>query len=801
MAVQLVKSGHGYVAITASWQDGAVVKAAGGFRYDGAGRWLTTDPRSARLLIEFAAPELKAELEAPLLPAEPRTLLRLVREGTGYAAIGGYDANPVIKAAGFRWNGEAWATDDVQVAAKLARFAPSPLREEIERTAAAMHEAAVLAIEASRATDADVSVPVPVGLSYLGYQKAGINFALRQLALPGITGVLIADDMGLGKTIQAIGLVNARDDIRRVLIVCPASLKLNWAREWRKWSVHGLSVELATSDCFPASDVVIVNYDIVHRVRAHIDAVAWDLLIADEAHVLKNSKAQRTAAVLGGALLPGKEDKAAAKVEGRKAAKARVAPIGARFRAFLTGTPILNRPIEMWTLIHACDPHGIGIDFMSYAKRYCNAYHNKFGWDMTGASHLDELQTKLRSRFMVRRLKADVLTELPPKRRQMIEFAANGATSAVSAEQKAAAALQAAVDRAAGEMAMAEAEGDAAAYRRAIQALKVARATAFTEMSKLRHATAVKKIPYCIEHIQQAVEVSGKVIVFAHHGDVITALKKQFGDAAVVITGQTDIRSRQAAVDAFQADPKVTVFLGNILAAGVGITLTAAAHVVFCELDWRPGIVTQAEDRAHRIGQTNSVLVQHLVFEGSIDADMAKRIIDKQDVIDRALDVNGAALPDADDSEIDGILAGTPDPEGDDERATRVAIAVAAADASAAAAEARNAARTSSNEGGKPRWQVAEEAREERWAAMDAEAALMTPEQIAAAHAGLRILAGLDGDHAQEANGQGFNKGDSHAGHALAQREALSPRQAAAARKMLRKYVRQVGADLVGRLG
>jgi SNF2-related domain/Helicase conserved C-terminal domain len=794
MGLQLTKdpAAGTWIALTGGPRDGAVVKAAGGFRFEGVvggqGRWVTADAKTASLLAQFATPALRAELEGAAAAAEaapPPPLLRLERRGATYLAIGGYDANPVIKAAGFRrWDPQAraWTTTEIEVAAKLARFAEPALRAELESTAARLRTEAETAIEASRATDdAAAEIPIPAGLSYLGYQKAGINYALRQMGIPGIGGVLIGDDMGLGKTVQAIGLANARPDIRRVLVVCPASLRLNWLREWRRWTTRDMKADMATTARWPEdAEVVVLNYDIVGKLRDRIDAVAWDLLVLDESHVLKNAKAQRTRAVLGGG---GK---------GKDAAK----PIAARLRVFLTGTAILNRPVELWTTVQACDPEGLGANFMGFAKRYCAAHQTRFGWDFTGASHLDELQTRMRSRFMVRRLKADVLTELPEKRRQLIELAANGAGAIVAAERKAAEALEDRVARARAAVLLAEAEGDRNAYRRAVEALRTAQAAAFTEMSKLRHDTAVKKIPYLIEHLREAIEASGKVICFVHHKDVVDALKAEFGGAAVAITGETKLTDRQAAVDRFQADASCTLFIGNILAAGVGITLTASSHVVFGELDWRPGIVTQAEDRAHRIGQRNSVLVQHIVFEDSIDAVMAKRIIAKQEVIDRALDKDAAAL-DADDGAVDVLLAGVEAAQAEAEatRAARLESAIEATERAAAPFAAAHAAE------GKPRWQVLEEARERKWAALDGEAAAMTPAQVAAVHQGLRLLAGLDADHAMQRNDAGFNKPDSYAGHALAEKPALTSRQAAAGRAMLRKYRGQLGDGLMAEMG
>lgn len=431
-----------------------------------------------------------------------------------------------------------------------------------------------------------------------------------------------------GKTIQAIGVINADPAIKRVLVVVPASLKINWSRELAKWLVRPASIAIANGSTLPNADIVIANYDIIAQLRGQIDARQWDLLIADEAHYLKNAKAQRTRAVLGhrDRHNPAKTD----------------AGIRAGRKILLTGTPIVNRPSELWTLVQTLDPHGLGANFFKFMQRYTRAHHNGYGWDFTGASNLDELQTKLRAACMVRRLKADVLTELPAKRRQVLTVPANGASAIVAAERELYERTEMAVAKA--KAAMAAAGGDKAAYEDAVRQLRDARQYAFEEMSRLRRQTAVAKIPHVVEHVTECLENEPKVVVFVHHHEVGRALKEAFPNSALV-TGEVSVTARTAEVDRFQHDPACRVFIGSIQAAGVGLTLTAAALVVFAELSWVPGEVSQSEDRLHRIGQRNSVLVQHLVFDDSVDSRMAHMIIEKQAVIDAALDENGAALP------------------------------------------------------------------------------------------------------------------------------------------------------------
>jgi SWI/SNF-related matrix-associated actin-dependent regulator 1 of chromatin subfamily A len=253
---------------------------------------------------------------------------------------------------------------------------------------------------------------------------------------------------------------------------------------------------------------------------------------------------------------------------------------------------------------------------------------------------------------MVRRLKKDVLLDLPAKRRQIIDLPANGAETAVQAEKAAFRAHEEKIN-ALKKLAREAKKTGLAEYKAAVQALRDGRAVAFGEISKYRHETAIAKIPAVIEHVTEMLESVEKIIVFAHHHDVIDALMAAFGAQAVHLTGQDSQESRQAAVDRFQADPSCHIFVGSITAAGVGITLTAASTVIFAELDWVPGNLSQAEDRAHRIGQTDSVLVQHLVLDGSLDANMARTLVRKQEIISSALDADDAEI----EEEEEGIAA------------------------------------------------------------------------------------------------------------------------------------------------
>jgi len=647
--------------------------------------------------------------------------MELIHTGTRFECVASFDERMLPKGARFRWDPKAkkWWTDREETAAKLIDYATDDVKSMLQAAA----DAREAALAGSRATDYDGELPCPEGEAYLPYQRAGIAYALSH------NDVLIGDEMGLGKTIQALGVLNTDESIKTCLIICPASLRLNWAREAEKWLVRPRKIAVISSgkDKWPsAADVVIINYDILKKYREWLHGIDWDCLIVDEAHYLKNPKAQRTQEVYGA---------------WNKDPKKVIKPISARRRVLLTGTPLPNRPIELWPMLKAT---GLFKSWQYYVKRHCNGHRTRYGWDVTGASNLEDLQEYMREKLMVRRLKKDVLTELPPKRRQVIELPANGALGAVQAEQAYMAERDEILNDLRVAVELAKTSEDPQVYEDAVKALQEGEQAAFTEMSRLRRQTAVAKVPYVVEHLQNAIESSGKVVVMAHHKKVVRAIAADFGDACVTLTGDTKMDDRQAAVDRFQEDPTCTLFIGNIQAAGVGITLTAASHVVFAELDWVPGNLSQAEDRCHRIGQNDSVLVQHLVLEGSLDAVMARKIVSKQDVIDRAMD-----------REVDRNALNE-----------QIVIKTKAA-----------SAKRDRDDIGKL-------------------AATITLEQSTAILEALQLLSSMC-DGAMSEDGSGFNKIDTRIGKSLALNAELSPRQAALGKIIVKKYHGQIGPELM----
>lgn len=555
-----------------------------------------------------------------------------------YHLRGGFDPAQRWKNAGGRNvktpSGE-WVCEVRDVAVLRRCIAARGPVELDDATAADLHQAED-SVSASRASVAPVgvTVPAPAGLDYLPYQLAGIAYARARQS------TLIGDEMGLGKTIQALGLINADPTITRVIIVCPASLRLNWAREAAKWLVRPMRVWIALDTgkpCPADAELAIINYDRLGKCP-ELMAREWDLLVVDEAHSVKNPKALRTQRLLGTPAKRASKGKPATEaVPGLLARCAR--------RVFMTGTPIVNRPVELHGLIDALAPGQFGT-FFQYAQRYCAAKQTRWGWDFTGSSNLEELQQRLRSTIMVRRLKKDVLTELPPKRRQIIDLIPNGAGGLVEEEASIYEQHREAIEEAKADVELAHAAGNPEEYKSAVERLRACQQFAFEALADIRKRVEVAKAPKAVEFVAEMLEGGlDKIILFGHHHeaiDIVVDGLKEYG--AVRADGRDSHTARHEAVQRFQGDESMRVIVCGIEAMGVGHTMTRASTVAFFALPWTPSALSQAEDRAHRIGQLNSVLVLHLVLDGSLDSKMAKMIVHKQAVADKALDIEPAEL-------------------------------------------------------------------------------------------------------------------------------------------------------------
>ena len=446
--------------------------------------------------------------------------------------------------------------------------------------------------DAVAVTHLDAIKAIPPGLLY-PHQADGVAF----LASRG--RAILADDMGLGKTRQAIVAMQVAAPVGPVLVVCPASLKLNWRREIRMVDpAAAVEVIGARDGACDSPRWVVVNYDLLKAHAERLRAVPWAGVILDEAHFIKNNS-QRTSLCFK---LLGVQDSARATVAGPEQVY------------LLTGTPMTNRPRDLYNLLRSVG-HPAARSFIGFARRYCDAYRNDYGWVTDGASNLEELNLLMKE-VMLRRTKDEVL-DLPPKIRSWVPVELD-AKSVIKAQALFVNWLASSDP---------EKPNDKEFLGR---------------LQKVRVALHKAKQAAVEERIRDVLETGQKVVVFTSFTEGLKRHAAKLGAAAVTVSGDDTVEKRTAAVDRFQTDPSVRLAACNIVAGGVGITLTAATHVIFQDLDWVPANHAQAEDRAYRLGQTRAVTVEYFIVDGTLDGFMAELLETKI----RLIQAIEAELPD-----------------------------------------------------------------------------------------------------------------------------------------------------------
>ena len=448
------------------------------------------------------------------------------------------------------------------------------------------------------------------------HQIEGVAFLL------GRRRSILADDMGLGKTRQsAIAMAEARPD-GPYLVVCPAAVKTNWSRELAL-ALPDAKTHIVGPDPPPPPEFdgwAIINYDILGRHLASLKEHEWKGLVFDEAHYLKNHRSKRHRFAVD--LASHTDDDTVIHL--------------------LTGTPLTSRPRDLFPLLQLVR-HSLGRSFLTFAKRYCDAFKGDFGWVTEGASNIEELTVQLHG-VMLRRTKNETL-DLPPKVRTWLDVEV---TSGVARRMSAAVLeLLKTVSRR-GERPAAGGEPDSPQYGgRDTQhdAKKVSRrrGSVLGRPQKARERLAEAKVGTTIPFVENAIEQGEKVLLFSCFAIPLERFREHFGESAVGISGEMPMRQRQISIDRFQNDDAVRLMAAQIVAGGVGINLTAARQVVFNDLDWVPVNHWQAEDRAYRIGQTAAVNVTYMVASGTVDEFVRTVLEEKTNIIDQL--VEGAALP------------------------------------------------------------------------------------------------------------------------------------------------------------
>jgi SWI/SNF-related matrix-associated actin-dependent regulator 1 of chromatin subfamily A len=403
----------------------------------------------------------------------------------------------------------------------------------------------------------------------LTHQKEAIE------KLTGSRRFILADDMGLGKTTSTI-IAALETGAKKILIICPASLKINWEREIANYTDR--SVYIAEGKKFSTeSDFVIVNYDILKNFHDPKDKdnsllfkSEFELVVLDEAHMVSNAQAQRT-----------------------KIINSYVKTIKRVW--LLTGTPMTSRPMNYYNLLNIIESP-VAQNWMAYAIRYCQGYQftagNRKVWNVTGASNLEELRDRT-SKQILRRLKEEVL-DLPDKIITPVYLRLK------SKEYE-------------------DLMGEYYEWFDKNSNESSSLTVQFSKLMKVRKVISNEKVKQTIEFVENIIEQGKKVIIFTNFTDTLQTIYQHFGKQAVYLDGSCNKVQRQFAVDQFQDNEKITVFVGNLKAAGVGLTLTSAEAVIMNDLSFVPAEHAQAEDRAYRYGQKNNVLVYYPLFENTIE--------------------------------------------------------------------------------------------------------------------------------------------------------------------------------------
>lgn len=755
-------------------------RAAFGFQWDKAQKlWRTRNPAIAIKCAAYADDSLRAELlaEAQNVPDPDKATLTF-KEGV-WRYFSPIRLNAYAKLAGFRatdkpyWH---WWSEDLNCALRCYASASAEIPDEFvcegEAQAVLIAEQSqkIKALAGSRSLEAKTSllpgyaVPDPaLGFTLLPCQVAAVVYAQNKQRM------IFGDEMRVGKSPESICWANCHRSIRKVLVITKKTIKLNWKREWERWSTLGLSVGVAwgLSD-WPSTDVVIANAQILGRpkdsmvmpvllkggkpkmkqtkkgpapvthkvypLRKDIADVPWDLVIVDEAHDFKTTGTAKQQYLL--ALQP-------------------------PFRAVLTGTLAPNgRAIEIWPVLNWIDPDGFPEkDRFKFALRFAGAKRTPFGWDMSGVTHADELQTLLRGKYMVRRLFADVYKEIPKRRRQLIEFPCpddrfiNEQDRLWKKYTDISSAVRESVDESEATIVLDE-------HRDKVRGLDSERLACFEEMSQMRHEDALKRIPFLVEHLRGLLEESAKVVCAAWHNDVVEQIAEAF-PGCVTLYGKTPGNQRVAMQDRFNNDPSVGLCVVGI-AVCEGLDLSSSSVMVMAESDWVPKNIQQAEARLENPMKKDSSLIQYCVFQGSLDARMAQTLVFKEEKGYDMLDRETAALAELstvpEPSNLDIVLPEKLDATGPETPFELPSLSGTASFVSPASPA-------------------------------------LSKEDCEAIHAAVRNIASrCDGGATKD--GEGFSLIDIRVGHSLAASERLSEGGARLALKILRKYDAQLRGAL-----
>lgn len=484
-----------------------------------------------------------------------------------------------------------------------------PVSSDVHTTASSVTRSLNELKEASRSVDANIEVEGLTG-SLLPYQKAGVAYASKSRR------TFIADEMGLGKTIQAICTLEYSSTTTPsypAVVVCPPTLVLNWKAEWNRWLPHRKVAVITNRKDFPTDDydIVIVGYSNIQKWEKELSG--HKAYVFDESHYCKTPTAQRT--------------KSAVKM-------AKSLPKNGIVLC-LTGTPVTNRPAEYAAQLDILGKLKEFGGLWGFYRRYCAAYQDNFGqWNISGHSHLDELNDRLRGTCYIRRTKSQVLTELPPVVHSPVVV--EGTPTVMAEYAKAEKDIVKYITDRAREIAIELGESPHSAA--VIARIKAESNEHLVRLSVLRRIAAKAKMPVIEEWVQSRIDDGKKVVIAAHHRDIVDELARKFGNLR--IQGGMTVEEVEAQKKRFMTESVETapVMVLSIQAAKTGHTLTASQDILFTELPWTPADLDQTVSRIHRIGQEGSVTATYMLASGTIDQEIYNLIERKRGVVNAAVE-------------------------------------------------------------------------------------------------------------------------------------------------------------------
>ena len=540
------------------------------------------DPRALRCATRLQVGQAPAPATLSLVESygEPRFKLDVNWDPD---TIGAFVALPAAEAHGRTLPIDPYLLEPLEAFVRLHGVDVGPNAAEVLERLRAEHDAAIGAVRRSRASEgAALACEERLGGELKPFQRAGVAYALDARRL------FLADEQGLGKTVQALAAME-EDAAYPAVVVCPASLKLNWRREAQRWLPHRtVHVVSGTGGVLPDAEITVINYEVVHAHRERLRLRRPRTLVLDESHYVKNPTAKRTRAV-------------------RRLAEG--LPDGA-LRMALTGTPVMNHPDELIAQLRIL---GRLEEFGSGAR-----FKRRF----QGAGAEERIHWHLRRSCFVRRRKRDVLPQLPEKRQVVVPVGLDNERDYRLAERDVVAWLQEQ------PLELGELESRVAAALRAER---------LAQLNALRGLAARGKLGAALAWIDDFLASEEPLVVFAGHRKVQEAVTARFPEALHVV-GADAVAARDAAVAAFQDPAGPQLLVCSTRVAGHGITLTRASNVAFLDLEWSPAMHDQAEDRCHRIGQRDAVTAWYLLAAETIDEAMAEVLARKRGIVGAVTD-------------------------------------------------------------------------------------------------------------------------------------------------------------------